>query len=110
VTNIALIRLLFGMRVRQFNYVHLYKRHIFDAITIESRGVFMTAEVLIKARDLGYRLVEVEIGYVPRRVGQGACGRPGVIAKTVWELTGFWVRWMWGRLTRRRRGPCERRS
>jgi len=110
VANIALIRLLFGMRVRQFNYIHLYKRRIFERIEIETRSVFMTAEVLIKARDLGYRLTEVEVGYVPRTTGRGACGRPGVIARTVWDLARFWVRWAWGRLTRRRRGPCERKS
>lgn len=110
VANIALVRLLFGMRVRQFNYIHLYRREVLEGITIESRGVFMAAEILIKARDLGYRLTEVEIGYVPRTAGQASCGRPRVIAKAVWELVRFWPRWAWGRLTRRRRGPCERKS
>ena len=110
VVNIALIRLLFGMRVRQFNYIHLYKRSVLDAIEVESRGVFMAAEILIKARDMGCRLTEVEIGYVPRTAGQASCGRPGVIAKAVWELVRFWLKRAWGRLTRRRRGPCGRRS
>jgi len=110
VANIALVRLLFGMRVRQFNYIHLYKRRIFEDIEIETRSVFMTAEVLIKARDLGYRLTEVEIGYVPRATGEASCGRPGVIVRAVWDLARFWVRWVWGRLTRRRRGPCGRKS
>ena len=110
VANIALIRVLFGMRLRQFNYIHLYKRRIFERITVESRGVFMAAEVLVKARDLGYRLVEVEIGYVPRQAGMASCGRPGVIVRAVWELVRFWVRRAWGRVTCRRRGPCARRS
>jgi glycosyltransferase involved in cell wall biosynthesis len=96
--NIALIRLLFGMRIRQFNYIHLYKRRIFEEIAIESKGVFMTAEVLIKARDLGYRLVEVEIGYLPRKAGTASSGRPKVIAKTAWEMLRFWVRWVGRRL------------
>jgi glycosyltransferase involved in cell wall biosynthesis len=98
VANIALIRLLFGMRLRQFNYIHLYKRRVLDAITIESRGVFMTAEVLIKARDLGFKLTEVEIRYVPRRVGQATCGKPKIILRTVRDLLSFWVRRTWRRL------------
>ena len=110
VVNIGLLRLLFGMRLRQFNYIHLYKRHIFEHITIEMRSVFMTAEVLIKARDLGYRLTEVEIGYVARTAGEASCGRPRVIARAVWDLARFWVRWAWGRVTGRGRGPCGRRS
>jgi len=109
VVNIALVRLLFGMRLRQFNYIHLYKRRIFAEMEIESRGVFMAAEVLIKARDQGCRLVEVEVGYVPRQTGQASCGRPGVIAKAVWELVRFWVRWVWRRLRGSGRGPCARR-
>jgi hypothetical protein len=110
VVNIALIRVLFGMRLRQFNYIHLYRREVLEAMAVESRGVFLAAEILIKARDLGYRLAEVEVGYVPRRAGQASCGRPGVIAKAAWELGRFWLRWLWGRLTGRRRGPCGRRS
>ena len=110
VANIALVRLLFGMRLRQFNYIHLYRRPVLEAMEVESRGVFMAAEILIKARDAGCRLTEVEVGYVPRTAGRASCGRPGVIAKAVWELARFWVRWAWGRLTRRRRGPCGRRS
>jgi len=111
VVNIGLIRLLFGMRVRQFNYIHLYKRRIFERITVESRGVFMAAEVLIKARDLGFRLVEVEAGYVPRQAGQASCGSVRVIAKTVWELASFWCRWVGRRIrAQSRRGPCARRS
>lgn len=103
--NISLVRLLFGMRVRQFNYIHLYRRKVFEQIEIESRGVFLSAEILVKARDLGFRLVEVEIGYVPRSGGQATCGRPRVIAKAVWELAVFWLRRLWRRhVSRRGRG------
>ncbi|MFP4056856.1 MAG: glycosyltransferase family 2 protein [Candidatus Brocadiia bacterium] len=100
--NIALIRLLFGMPLRQFNYIHRYRREVLEGMTLESRGVFLTAEILIKARDLGYRLEEVEVGYVPRRAGRASCGRPGVIARAVWELVRFWARRQWRRLRGRK--------
>lgn len=90
--NIFLIQVLFNLRIRQFNYIHLYRRRIFERITIESRGVFLTAEVVIKARDLGYRLTEVPARYVPRTLGQASCGRPEVIWKTVRDLFAFWAR------------------
>ncbi|MFH1023581.1 MAG: glycosyltransferase family 2 protein [Planctomycetota bacterium] len=91
VVNIALIRFLFRMRERQFNYVHLYRRRIFDHFTVDSRGVFITAEILIRARDCGFRLTEVEIAYVPREFGTATCGRVRVIARTVRDLIRFWI-------------------
>ncbi|MBI5365517.1 MAG: glycosyltransferase family 2 protein [Planctomycetes bacterium] len=90
--NIFLIQVLFNLRIRQFNYIHLYRRKIFERITIESRGVFLTAEVVIKARDLGYRLTEVEARYVPRERGEASCGKPSVIWQTVRDLFGFLAR------------------
>jgi glycosyltransferase involved in cell wall biosynthesis len=97
VVNIALIKLLFRMKQRQFNYIHMYRRSMLERINIESRGVFITAEIMIKARDLGYRLQEVDITYVPRTAGKATCGNPGTILDTVRDLLWFW----WRRTLRR---------
>lgn len=91
-TNIFLIRMLFGMKQRQFNYIHCYRRSLLRQVNIETRGVFITAEIMIKAHDLDYRLVEVEIPYVPRTAGVASCGRASVIAKTVRDLLRIWLK------------------
>ncbi len=88
--NIALIKILFRMKERQFNYIHMYRRAMLDRINIESRGVFITAEIMIKARDLGYRLQEVDIMYVPRSAGMATCGNAETILDTVRDLFRFW--------------------
>jgi glycosyltransferase involved in cell wall biosynthesis len=88
--NIGLIKLLFGMKERQFNYIHMYRRAMLNRINIESRGVFITAEIMIKARDLGYRLQEVDITYVPRTSGRATCGSVKVIMETVRDLFRIW--------------------
>jgi len=95
--NIALIRLLFGMKERQFNYIHMYRREMLERIQIESRGVFLTAEIMIKARDLGYCLREVDITYVPRSAGKATCGNPAIIRRAVKDLFKLW----WKRTFRR---------
>lgn len=95
VVNISLIKLLFGMKERQFNYIHMYRRSMLQRINIESHGVFITAEIMIKARDLGYRLQEVDITYVPRTAGKATCGNRRVIQNTVRDLLTFW----WKRTT-----------
>lgn len=94
---IWLIKLLFQMRQRQFNYVHLYHRSIFDHIDVWSDGVFITAEIMIRGRDSGYRLKEVEIDYIPRTAGKASCGRPSIIIKTFKDMMLFWMLWALGR-------------
>lgn len=89
-TNIMLIKVMFGMKQRQFNYIHMYRRAMLQRINIESRGVFITAEIMIKASDLGYRLQEVDITYVPRTAGKATCGSARVIRNTVVDLLTFW--------------------
>jgi hypothetical protein len=78
------------MKQRQFNYIHMYRREMLNRIDIESRGVFITAEIMIKARDLGYMLHEVDITYVPRTAGKATCGNTAVIVETVRDLFRFW--------------------
>ncbi len=91
VVYIALIKLLFNMKERQFNYVHMYRRNIFDHFHVDMKGVFITAEIMIKARDAGFRLKEVEINYVPRVAGVATCGRPSVISRTIIDMFRFWI-------------------
>lgn len=93
---IWLIKLLFRMKQRQFNYVHLYHRSIFDQIDVWSDGVFITAEIMIRGRDHGFKLKEVEIDYVPRTRGKASCGRPSIILKTFKDLLLFWILWVLG--------------
>lgn len=93
--NIALIRRLFGMTERQFQYISLYRLDVLRAFEIEFwRSAFFLAEVLIKAKRLGYRLTEVEINYAPRLTGKATGGKLWLIVLTVFEMFRFWLRWV----------------
>jgi glycosyltransferase involved in cell wall biosynthesis len=95
--NIRLIQLLFGMRERQFNYISMYRLAVLRQMRIEYwQSAFFHAETLIKAKALGYRLVEVEIGYVPRATGRATGARPRVILRTLCAMLSFWLRWRLG--------------
>lgn len=48
----------------------LYRRSVFERITIESETGFSDAETLIKARHLGLRVRQVGVAHYPRRAGQ----------------------------------------
>ena len=105
IANIFLIKLLFGMKQRQFNYIHMYRTSMLREIDLDSQSVFITAEIMIKARDLGRRIEEVDIRYVPRTGGKAACGNPGVVYEAARDLFGFWWKRNFSAAARARREP-----
>lgn len=93
-TNIHLIRALFHMPLRQFQYISMYRLEVLQRMQIEYwRSAFFLAEVLIKARDLGYRLVEVEIRYAPRLSGKPTGAKLRLVVLTVIDIFRYWLKW-----------------
>jgi glycosyltransferase involved in cell wall biosynthesis len=93
--NIALVRLLFCMPVHQFQYICMWPTRLLHEIAVEySDSAFLQAEVLIKARDMGYRLAEVEVTYQPRTRGCPSGARTRLVLKSVRDLFHFWLRWL----------------
>jgi glycosyltransferase involved in cell wall biosynthesis len=104
--NIALVRLLFLMPVHQFQYICLWPTQLLKGISIDyPDSAFLQAEVLIKARDLGYCFLEVEIAYLPRARGQATGARTSLVLKSAYDMLHFWLRWVF-----RRRSPDGRRD
>ena len=94
-SNIHLIQLLFGMKERQFQYICLYRMAVFQQVHVEFwRSAFFHAEILIKAKTLGFRLVEVDIRYAPRLTGRATGAKFLLILKTVQDILLFWLRWI----------------
>jgi len=92
--NIFLIRTLFGMKLHQFQYISMYRMEVLRQIEIEYwRSAFFLAEILIKARDQGRRLVEVDIRYAPRVSGKPTGAKLKLIIHTVFDIFHFWLRW-----------------
>lgn len=87
---LKLCNTLFEHQFQDVNWVHLWRRSIFDEIEPKSRGVFFLEEILVRARDHGRTVSEVPSEYRPRQGGTAKGGRPDVIAKTVWEMFKLW--------------------
>ena len=99
-TNIHLIQALFGIKLRQFQYISMYRLDVLRQLEIEYwHSAFFLAEILIKARDMGCRLVEVEIRYAPRLSGKPTGAKLKLVLLTVADISRFWIRW---KFTRRR--------
>lgn len=94
---IQMVHLLFGLKeYDDFNFLYLYRREVFDGMPIESDGVFLCTEVLVRALDRGVRVVKVEAECLPRKNGMSTCFKASVIEKTFGQMLSFWWGWRTG--------------
>ena len=90
---ILLARQLFGLEgFQDFNFIYLFRRELFDGMPIDSDGVFLCTEILVRAIRRGARVAHAEAECLPRAAGTSKVYRPRVIAKTLREMLGFWLR------------------
>jgi len=87
-----LVRGLFGLAVRQINYVSLYRTAVLRGLPLSTSGVALHAEILVRAARAGYAIREVGLGFQSRRTGTASGGKAAVIAKTAIELVTLWRR------------------
>ncbi len=92
--NIWLLKLLFKLEQHQFAYINLYRVSVLRKIRIESHGVFISHELIIKARDAGAVIREVTVEYVPRQTGQARGARPSRVIEATLETLIFWLKWI----------------
>jgi glycosyltransferase involved in cell wall biosynthesis len=105
--NLALLHVLFPLRLRDYNFTQLYRKSVLEEVKTEARSTaFVTPETLIRAYDMGYRIGEIEITYHPRLAGVATSGKPKVILHTIKDMLRFW----WRRRRRLRMDGSGRRS
>lgn len=86
-----LVRIMFRIAVRDIDCAFkLFRREVFDKVTIESKKFFVNAEVLAKARYFGFRLAEVGVRHYPRAAGRSTV-RPSHVLSTLRELAHIWI-------------------
>lgn len=93
-----LVALLFDLRLRDVNWIHAYRRELFARITLTQRGIPMLVETLVRLRDLGATIVEVDVAMKVRQGGVPSASRVRVMWRTLTGLFAFWRLW---RRTRR---------
>lgn len=83
----ALVRVFFGVRMRDVNFAFkLCRGRIFEHITLASEGSFIDAELIVRARKLGYSIVQFGVDYFPRTRGVSTLSSPAVIVKILREM------------------------
>ena len=85
-----LVRRLFGLRLRDVNWISIYRRDLVSKVEITQSGVPMLVEILVKLRDLGATFREVDCQMQPRTIGTPSAARFTVMWRTLTGLLTLW--------------------
>ncbi len=84
------LKMLFGIRYWDIDCAFkLFKADLFKKIEIESIDAFIDAEIMLKAKLLGYTSTELGVKHLPRIDGISTGARPSVIIRTIKEIIAF---------------------
>lgn len=82
-----LVNTLFGYTARDVDCAFkVFRREVWQSFTVESRGATFSAEFLIKARLLGFRVKELPVTHYPRETGSPTGARPRVIVQALKDI------------------------
>jgi glycosyltransferase involved in cell wall biosynthesis len=83
----TLIGLLFRWPHRDINFsFKLIRREVLEAMELKSEGSLIDAELIVKAKNLGFSIQQLGLDYFPRSRGRSTLSSPGVILKIFREL------------------------
>jgi glycosyltransferase involved in cell wall biosynthesis len=83
----TLIGVLFGWPHRDINFsFKLIRREALKAVELRSEGSLIDAELIVKARNLGFVIQQLGLDYFPRTRGLSTLSSPAVIGKILREL------------------------
>jgi glycosyltransferase involved in cell wall biosynthesis len=86
-----LIRVLFGVRVKDINFsFKVIHRRVLDAIELKSCGSLIDAELVVKTMRRGFRVAQIGVDYFPRSRGISTLSSPAVIGKILRELLALY--------------------
>jgi len=107
-TNRTLIRILFGLRITDYNFVQVYKRTVLvEQQCFSSATAFITVERTIRAHHAGYRVVAVEADYHRRLAGVSSSGNLRVIHESLRDMARLWLELRLRRPSRKAGHACE---
>ncbi len=88
-----LMRLMFGVRVRDVNFsFKLVRRQVLDCVRLSATTVFIDGELLAEAQRCGFSIAEIPIEYTPRQFGASNFDRFSTAWATLVEMFAYWMR------------------
>lgn len=85
-----IIKIMFGLKIRDVNFsFKLIKNDLLKKLHLASEGSFISAEMLIKSKRLGAKIIQFGTPYFPRKNGFSRLSSFYVIMKIIQEAVAF---------------------
>lgn len=86
-----LIRILFGLKVKDIDCAFkIFRQPIFDQIKLSSNGAMVSTELLVQAKELGFKIKELPINHYPRLEGEQSGANIKVVLRAFRDLLKFY--------------------
>jgi len=82
----TVIRLRFGVKVKDIDSCKIYKTSIFKKIKLQSHTAFIETEIFIRSTKAGLKIVEVPIQHYPRLKGKAKGIKLRIIIPQLWQM------------------------
>lgn len=84
------VNMLFGLWIRDIDCAFkLIRREIVSRADLESNGALINTELLVRAKNLGYKIKQIPVTHYPRLSGESSGGNIKVILRAVKEILLF---------------------
>lgn len=85
-----LVRLLFGLRIRDINSgLKIYKREVLQGLDLKSRSPFIDVEIFAEAARRGFRIKQYGLIFDLRTRGESTISRMSVVLRTFWDMIKY---------------------
>ncbi|PIP23345.1 MAG: hypothetical protein COX90_02785 [Candidatus Nealsonbacteria bacterium CG_4_10_14_0_2_um_filter_38_17] len=83
------LNLMFCLKFEDSTSIKLFKRNVFEKISVDSSGFFWEVEVLIKAKRAGFMIKETRVYSKKRMLGKSSLENPLEVFKIILEMIKF---------------------
>ena len=92
--NLALLRGLFPLKLKDFNFIQIYSRKVISSIDPKSKSAgFLVPEILLSAHKLNFSIIETKHRYHTRVKGNENAGKLEEVVKSFIDMVKFWYRY-----------------
>lgn len=91
-TYLVILRILFGISYQDVNWLNIWNTKKVQNLTINSRGVFLLAEIVIKFQKKGYTIIEAPSFYRSRIGGKEKNSKLSIALRTLFDACVLWVK------------------
>lgn len=86
-----LMRIFFGLSLKDYNWAQVYRKNIFSKFTPKSKGVFFLGETIVLAQQMNLKIGKSRIIYRPRISGKSKNANFRVVLETFIDLFKVWI-------------------